>query len=140
MTDTRKEFEEWFKKETPTFRENEFTAPIKNKFRKAWQACQQLNDKRIADLEATIRNMAAVIEKKDLYLGKIATELVSIDKAEDAALEALALTADGVELVEVGIAEFNKPDGTVNLDIDNIELDGVHKLYTIKQKGKQDGD
>lgn len=55
MTDTRKEFEKWFKKETPTFRENEFTAPIKNKFKKAWQACQQLNDKRIADLAKLIK-------------------------------------------------------------------------------------
>lgn len=133
MTDTRKEYQDWLEKCPLTLFGGEFQVS-----EISWQACQQLNNNRIADLETTIRNMAAVIAKKDLYLGKIATEIVSIDKAEDAALEALAITADGVELVEVGVVacQTGKWFGIISTDAlitKSVSANG--KLYTIKKKG-----
>lgn len=95
-----------------------------------WQACQSINDKRIQQL-------LAVIAKKDLYLGKIATELVSIDKAELAAIEAIAIKPENVELVEVGYISYDGQEVflTMGMPID-ADTCGVpvDNLYTIKTK------
>lgn len=90
----------------------------------------------IANLEQQLRNMAALVEKKNEALRSIYDSVgrMSQNEAKNTATQALALTAEDVELVEVGEADFDKPAGTVNLDIYNIDFDGLHKLYTIKTK------
>lgn len=148
MTDTRKEYQDWLDKCPLTLFGGEFQVS-----EISWQACQQLNNTRIADLEATIRNMAAVIAKKDAALkfyadlGKYDDQVccglaqwsgnpneppeccglpvnsIAVDNGK-LAQEALALTADGVELVEVDPADY---------DAMYMLSEGI-KLYTIKQK------
>lgn len=131
MTDTRKEFEQFvldnMRTDAPNFiNERRFAE-------KSWQACQSINDKRIQQL-------LAVIEKKDEALMLQASHMemysLQISHANDYAkiTKAIDLKPEDVGLVEVGDADFDKPAGTVNLDIYNIDFDGMHKLYTIKTK------
>lgn len=107
MTDTRKEYQDWLDKCPLTLFGGEFQVS-----EMSWQACQQLNNTRIADLEATIRNMAAVIELQRKPLADMVGMMDSGDEHgfgspwHKSATEALALTADGVELVEVTHLKF----------------------------------
>lgn len=155
MTDTRKEFEEWFegqygKKPMPSPKNgdephtNTYMTMFADGADKGWKACQSLNDKRIQQL-------MAVIELKDTALAnaivadRFCAETNISDEHRQAKADAhheailsveaaLAIKPEDVELVEVGEADFDKPTGTVNLDIYNIDFDGMHKLYTIKTK------
>lgn len=141
MTDTRTDFETWalsdegsyHKSELRKSAEGEYALPATRIASESWQACQSLNDNRIQQL-------LAVIEKKDeaLMLQSSHIEMYSlqISHANDYAkiTKAIDLKPEDVELVEVGEADFDKPAGTVNLDIYNIDFDGMHKLYTIKTK------
>lgn len=143
MTDTRKDFEDWFLSQYGVhykYAEIQFDHAPETKI--AWQACQSLNDKRIQQL-------LAVIAKKDEAINamlKVAYSLPPTTEAEHAIRnkevhdateglkQAIAIKPQDVELVEVGEADFDKPAGTVNLDIYNIDFDGLHNLYTIKTK------
>lgn len=148
MTDVIKDFEEWYAKLPAPYKEDFMNTPALGEwaakgFNAGHGACQQLNDMRIADLEATIRNMAAVIVKKDEAL-IIACNLIEkfslhVVNGSDCMriYDAANLTADGVELVEVGeyeadesICEFYPDKRAFN--VYNYENG---KLYTIKQKG-----
>ena len=124
MTDTRKELQEWLRICPLNFTPSEHQAA-----QSSWHACQAINDKRIQQL-------LAVIELQREALRKICRDADSRAYAEQIADEALAIKPEDVELVEVGEADFDKPAGTVNLDIYNIDFDGLHKLYTIKTKGQ----
>jgi hypothetical protein len=106
----------------------------------------------IRQQQATIERLLAVIKVKDTALANVIVadrfcaetnvsgehRQAKADAHHEALLSvesAIAIKPDDVELVEVGEADFDKPAGTVNLDIYNIDFDGLHNLYTIKQKG-----
>lgn len=95
---------------------------------------QNADDKRIQQLLAVIavkdKALKLMHEAFDDGDYKDGTESYAIQKCEDS----LATKPEDVELVEVGEADFDKPAGTVNLDIYNIDFDGLHNLYTIKTK------
>lgn len=145
MTDTRKEFEEWFesqygKKPMPSPKNgdephtNTYMTMFADGANKGWQACQSLNDKRIQQL-------LAVIEKKDEAL-KLLLEFKGMieersgDYETNKASEALAIKPGDVELVEVG--ELNVVGNEVGTGcIPYIQItnhSNLGKLYTIKTK------
>lgn len=142
MTDTRKEFEQFvldnMRTDAPNFiNERRFAE-------KSWQACQQLNDKRIQQL-------LAVIELKDTALANVIVadrfcaetnisdehRQAKADAHHEAILSveaALAIKPEDVELVEVGkvreiggslfASQYSPNNGVKVGDI----------VYTIKQK------
>lgn len=91
MTDTRKDFEATFEE---LLKEN-IGANAYERMYIAWQACQQLNDKRIADL-------LAVIEKKDEAMSALinyvdAQKAMSEHKTVSEVRKALAIKPEDVE-------------------------------------------
>jgi hypothetical protein len=110
MTDTRKEFEEWFerqygKKPIPSPKNgdkphtNTYMTMFADGADKGWQACQSLNDKRIQQL-------LAVIELQREALDWIADNDDSSNYVcEKRAREALAIKQEDVELVEVKVED-----------------------------------
>lgn len=148
MADVIKDFEEWYAKLPAPYKEDFMNTPALGEwaakgFNAGHRACQQLNNTRIADLEATIRNMAAVIAKKNEAL-IIACSLIEkfslhVVNGSDCMriYDAANLTADGVELVEVGYigTESMEVFLTMGMPISPESCDEpVEKLYTIKQK------
>lgn len=145
MTDVIKDFKEWYAKLPAPYKEDFMNSPALGEwaakgFNAGHRACQQLNDKRIADL-------LAVIERKDAAINamlKVAYALPPTTEAEHAIRsrevhdateglkEALAISPESVELVEVG---------KIAHDIIEWHLDGCTKevlqsnLYIVKQKG-----
>lgn len=130
MTDTRKEFEEWFLHQYGVhFKYAEVQFDHAQETKLAWQACQQLNDKRIADL-------LAVIAKKDEALIK-ACELIEkfslqVYNGSDCLMvyDAVELQPADVELVEVGTIS----GGDIFIHSDLAGSD--RRIYTIKTKGQ----
>lgn len=133
MTDTRKYIDEQFDKffEFDTHDKSTVTST----------SCKLFAEHLIADL-------LAVIGRKDAALKFYAdgAHIRHLSNGEcvfeygDTAQEALAITADGVELVEVGDT-MALPDGTLSdsmFDVTSTEVFETQtqiKLYTIKQKG-----
>ncbi len=100
----------------------------------AWKDCQQLNDKRIADL-------LALVAKKDALISQCIEENGYLADGDNCTLkpiiDALAITADGFKLVEYAEI-WNHGDGKAGIKYKNDLRKGdmIHgtKLYTIKQK------
>lgn len=145
MTDTRKEFEEWWLNEK--LKPWDYPdAPMpkgwgdhyKPTAAKAWQAYQQLNDKRIADLLAVIELQKTAMQK--LYDTQNGCPLPKYEHDWNEAMqltqEALAINPDSVELVEVG--KVKEVAGV--LFASSYTSDGHAKVgdsvYTIKTKAK----
>lgn len=142
MTDTRKEFEEWFLSQYGVhfkYAELQFDHAPETNF--AWKACQSLNDKRIQQL-------LAVIAKKDealklsaaVFSGEISDKSGMI-KSLEILRDSLSIKPENVELVEVGgfVMHEDKlgtryPSSQMSYNYDEFEIGALNKLYTIKQK------
>lgn len=105
MTETRKEFEEWYLKEygndiSEYFINERYLHEMVHMQYMGWQACKSINDKRIGQL-------LAVIAKKDealklsaaVFSGEISDKSGMI-KSLEILREALAIKPENVELVE----------------------------------------
>ena len=141
MTETRKDFEEWFerqygKKPMPSPKNgdephtNTYMTMFADGADKGWQACQSLNDKRIQQLLAVIavKDKALKLMHKAFDDGdyKDGTESYAIQKCEDS----LAIKPQDVELVEV--AEMRNGEWVSGY----FARDLTAKLYKIQMKGK----
>jgi hypothetical protein len=145
MREMIKDFESWYSKLPAPYKEDFMNTPALGEwaakgFNAGHKACQSINDNRIQQLLAVIelQRQALIaaqnaIDEYDYTGTKEMSDKYII--AERLCAEAVAIKPQDVELVEVGEADFDKPAGTVNLDIYNIDFDGIHKLYTIKTKG-----
>ena len=142
MTDTRKEFEEFFNTHRTT------PATTYEMIERSWHACQSLNDKRIEQLLAVIAKKDDALSAVDdliehQYCGS-KDAMTDLQIACDMTHESLALQPADVELVEVGDFNVNDqsewgfdPYGNTREHYDrtvkNVGV-GTHKLYTIKTK------
>lgn len=113
-------------------------------YRYGFEACEQHYAGRITELEAKLATLAALVAKKDEALDNLAEhahwggDIYHYQKwVNGVATEALALTADSVEVVEVGEYEIDS-DNMCELYPDKNAFkynDYEHgKLYTIKVK------
>lgn len=143
MTDTRKEFEEWFLSQYGVhfkYAELQFDHAPETNF--AWQACQSLNDKRIQQLLAVIEVQREALLSLDIieHDGGIGVGLVDCVMRSDVE-SAIAIKPENVELVEVAtFVEDKMMPVSFNAGMwDFIESppEGYalgSKLYTIKTK------
>ncbi len=128
MTDTRKEFEQFvldnMRTDAPNFINERMFAE------KSWQACQQLNDKRIADLLAVIESKNRVLQ----YVLECATYYKWHESynGRDSVKQSLAINPEDVELEEVGTVCFE--DTLVGVDLTNPTVKHGDTVYTIKTK------
>lgn len=139
MTDTRKEFEEWF-----------WSAGIGGRgeliiSEKSWQACKSLNDKRIQQLLAVIAvhkdalkaAQNAIDEYEYTGTNEVSEKYII---AERLCAEAIAINPEDVELVEVGDFGGKRltPKDTHEFYglLKSLDLvpDMGDKLFTIKHK------
>lgn len=131
MTNTKKEFSDWLLKEHQLkFDEAKYCVDWIGDAKDAWQSCQQLNDRRIADL-------LAVIKAKDEALSCIAEYRVFEVEMAETAQDALKLQPNDVELVAVGYigTESMEVFLTMGMPISPETCDEpVDKLYIIKEK------
>lgn len=147
MTDTRKEFDDYFVSSNPLESMVEYEKEVAME---SWQACQQLNDKRIADLLAVIELQRDALQK--LYDTQNGCPLHKYEDDWNEAMrltsEALAITPESVELVEFACTIENGVNNNINdyalYKREDAEMHcrgecangfSIVPLYTIKQKG-----
>lgn len=163
MTDTRKDFEDWYAGGFSP--KPDFTMISKNHYKDddvdtaywSWQACQSLNDKRIQQLLAVIElqrqainqaiNDMAVSVGMVMLDGGMPTKeqtqkVIDISKPDSdigKLKQALAIKPEDVELVEVGYVKEEKiadwmPSAELSVEYNYDGFNAGDKLYTIKTK------
>lgn len=94
---------------------------------------------KITELETKLTNMAALVARKDEALKEMRLSLEPDDYLGDISMydyidKTIAITADSVEVVEVGTATHCALEGWTDINQSVDFEDGTTKLYTITVK------
>lgn len=155
MSDSRKEFENWYSGAFST--KPKFTMVSPNHYKDddvdaaywAWKACQKVNDARITSLESHNRELLAVNQVLREALNAAQAALDTYDytgtkedsdkyiKAERLCAEAIAFNPGDMKLVEVNHIDDFYIDHFGDFQWNNIYYDA--KLYTIQTKRNTEG-